>query len=92
MEVNFTDLEQAKVVVPKSDQPLSDVEVVVFNKSIVHDGFEETSNAAGSTDKHRESPRLSGISEVVLSATSKSKELVVGPEAALCDCAVQNEF
>ncbi|CAM6015323.1 unnamed protein product [Sphagnum balticum] len=46
----------------------------------------------GSTDKHKESPRLSGISEVVPSATSKSKEIIVGPEAALRDCAVQNEF
>jgi hypothetical protein len=92
MEVHFTDLEQAKVVVPESDQPLSDMEVVVLNKNIVQDEFGETSNAAGSADKHKESPRLSGISEVVPSATSKSKEIVVGPEAALCDCAVQNEF
>jgi hypothetical protein len=92
MEVHFTDLEQAKVVVPESDQPLSDMEVVVLNKNIVQDEFEETSNAAGSADKHKESPRLSGISEVVPSATTKSKEIVVDPEAALCDCAVQNEF
>jgi hypothetical protein len=80
--------QEAKVVVPESDQPLSDVEVVVLNKNIVQDEFEETSNAAGSVDKHKESPRLSGISEVVPSATSKSKEIVVGPEAALCDCAI----
>jgi hypothetical protein len=92
MEVHFTDLEQAKVVVPESDQPLSDMEVVVLNKNIVQDEFEETSNAAGSADKQKESPRLSGISEVVPSATTKSKEIVVDPEAALCDCAVQNEF
>ncbi len=84
--------QEAKVVVPESDQPLSDVEVVVLNKNIVQDEFEETSNAARSANKHKESPRLSGISEVVPSATSKSKEIVVGPEAALCDCAVQNEF
>ncbi|CAK9221196.1 unnamed protein product [Sphagnum troendelagicum] len=92
MEVHFTDLEQAKVVVPESDQPLSDMEVVVLNKNIVQDEFEETSNAAGSADKHKESPILSGISEVVPSATTKSKEIVVDPETALCDCAVQNEF
>ncbi len=88
MEVNFTDLEQAKVVVPESDQPLSDMEVVVLNKNIVQDELEETSNAAVSADKHKESPRLSGISEVVPSATSKNKEIVVGPKAALCDRAV----
>jgi hypothetical protein len=92
MEVHFTDLEQAKIIVPESDQPLSDMEVVVLNKNIVQDKFEETSNAAGSADKHKESPRLSGISEVIPSATTKSKEIVVDPEAALCDCAVQNEF
>ncbi|CAM6022780.1 unnamed protein product [Sphagnum balticum] len=84
--------QEAKVVVPESDQPLSDMEVVVLNMNIVQDEFEETSNAAGFADKHQESPRLSGISEVVPFATSKSKEIVVGPEAALCDCAVQNEF
>jgi len=80
--------QEAKVVVPESDQPLSDMEVVVFNMNIVQDEFEETSNAAGFANKHQESPRLNGISEVVPSATSKSKEIVVGPEAALCDCAV----
>ncbi|CAM6043244.1 unnamed protein product [Sphagnum compactum] len=83
---------EAKVVVPVSDQPLSDMEVVVLNKNIVQDELEETSSAAGSADKHKESPRLSSISEVVPSATSKSKEIVVGPKAALCDCAVENEF
>jgi hypothetical protein len=92
MEVHFTDPEQAKVVVPESDQPLLDREVVVLNKNIIQDEFEETSNALGSTDKHKESPRLSGISEVVPFATTKSKEIVVDPEAALCDHAVQNEF
>jgi len=92
MEVHFTDLEQAKVVVPESDQPLSDMEVVMLNKNIVQDEFEETSNAPGSTDKYKESPRLSSNSEVVPSATTKSKEIVMDPEAALCDCAVQNEF
>jgi hypothetical protein len=92
MEVHFTDLEQAKVLVPESDQPLSDMEVMVLNKDIVQDEFEQTSNAAGSADKHKESPRLSGISEAIPSATTKSKEIVVDPEAALCDCAVQNEF
>ncbi len=92
MEVHFTDLEQAKVVVPESDQPLSDMEVVMLDQNIVQDEFEETSNAPGSTDKYKESPRLNSISEVVPSATTKSKEIVVDAEVALCDCAVQNEF
>jgi len=92
MEVHFTDLEQAKVVVPESDQPLSNMEVVMLNKNIVQDEFEETSNALCSTDKYKESPRLSSISEFVPSATTKSKEIVVDAEAALCDFAVQNEF
>ncbi len=43
----LTDYEQARVVVPESYQPLSDMEVVVFNKKIVQDKFEETSSAAG---------------------------------------------
>jgi len=92
MEVHFTDLEHAKVVVSESDQPLSDMEVMMLNKNIVQDEFEESSNAPGSTDKYKESPRLSSISEVVPFITTKSKEIVVHPEAALCDCVVQNEF
>ncbi len=84
--------QEAKVVVPESDQPLSDMEVAVLNKNIVQDEFEETSNAASSAVKHKESPRLSGISKDVPSATSKSKEIVVGPKTALCDYVVQNEF
>jgi hypothetical protein len=92
MEVHFTDLEQAKVVVPESDQPLSDIEVVMLDKNIVQDEFDETSNAPGSTDKYKESPRLNSISEVVPSATIKSKEIVVDAKAALCDCAVRIEF
>jgi hypothetical protein len=69
-----------------------DMEVVMLDKNIIQDEFEETSNAPGSTDKYKESPRLNSISEVVSSATTKSKEIVVDAEAALCDCAVQNEF
>jgi hypothetical protein len=92
MEVHFIDLEQAKVVVSESDQPLSNIKVVMLNKNIVQDEFEENSNAPGSTDKYKENPRLSSISEVVPSATTKNKEIVVDPEAALCDCAIQNEF
>ncbi len=81
-----------KVVVLEGDQPLSDVDVEVLNENMIEDEFEETSNATGSTYKHKENPKLSGISEVVLFATSKNKEIVVGPEAVHSDCAVQNEF
>ncbi|CAM6023953.1 unnamed protein product [Sphagnum balticum] len=91
-DVSFTDLERAKAAVPESHQPLSDIEVVLLNKNIVQDEFEETSNAPSSTDKHEERSRLSGISEVISSATTKSKEIVVDPDAALCDCVVQIEF
>ncbi|CAK9195091.1 unnamed protein product [Sphagnum troendelagicum] len=56
------------------------------------DKFQETSNAAGFADEHKESPRLSGISDDIHSTISKSKEIIVGPKATLCDCAVQNEF
>jgi len=90
--VSFTDLKRARAAVPENNQSFSDMEVVVFSKNIVQDEFQETSNAAGFADEHKESPRLSGISNDIHSATSKSKEIIVGPEAALCDCAVQNEF
>ncbi|CAK9253693.1 unnamed protein product [Sphagnum jensenii] len=84
-------LEQTKVVVLESDQPLSDREVVVLSKNIVQGEFEETSNAIGSIDKQKESPRLSGISEAVPFATTRSKETVVNAEAGWCGHADQNE-
>jgi hypothetical protein len=64
----------------------------VLNKDVVQDEFEGTSNATGSADEHEASPIPSSISEVVPSATSISKEIVVDPEVAPSDCAVQNEF
>jgi len=45
--------------------------------------LQETSNTAGLAGKLKESPRLSGSPEDILSATSKSKRIVVGPEVAL---------
>ncbi len=50
--------QEAKVVVPESDQPLSDMEVVVLNKNSVQDKFEETSNATGSTEEPTCSTRI----------------------------------
>jgi hypothetical protein len=92
MEVHLTDLEQAKVVVLESEQPLSNMGVEMLNKNIVEDELEKTSNAPSSTNKYKEGPRLSSVSEVIPSATTKNKESVVDPEAALCDCAIQSEF
>jgi hypothetical protein len=91
-DASFTDLERAKAAVPKNDQSFSNMEAVVLNKNIIQGEFEETSNEAGLADEHEERPRLSDIFEDIHSATSKSKEIVVGPEAALCDYAVQIEF
>jgi hypothetical protein len=68
------------------------MKAVVFNKDIVQDKSEETSNEAGLAEEHEEKPGLSDISEDIHSTTSKSKEIVVGLEAALCEWAVQNEF
>ncbi len=90
--VSFTDLKQARAPVLENNQSFSNMELVVLNKNIVQDKFEETSNVAGLADEHEESPRLSDISEDIHSATSKNKEIVVGPEAALCEWAIPNEF
>ncbi|CAM6029355.1 unnamed protein product [Sphagnum balticum] len=67
----------------------------MMHKKVVHGGsdkFEEISNVAGLADEHEERPRLSAISEDIHFATSKSKEIVVSPEAALCEWAIPNEF
>jgi hypothetical protein len=91
-DVSFTDLKWARDADPENNRSFSNMEVVVLNKNIVQDKFEETSNVAGLADEHEERPRLSAISEGIHSATSKSKEIVVGPEAALCEWAIPNEF
>ncbi len=91
-DVSFTDLKWARAAVPENNQSFSNMEVVVLNKNIVQDKFEETSNVAGLADEHEERPRLSAISEDIHSATSRSKEIVVGPKAALCEWAIPNEF
>jgi hypothetical protein len=91
-DMSFTDLKQAKAAVLENDQSFSNMEAIVLNKNIIQDKFEETSNVAGLADEHEERPRLSDISEDIHSVTSKSKEIVVGPEAALCEWAIPNEF
>jgi hypothetical protein len=83
-----TDLERAKAVVPEKNLLFPNMEAVVLNRDVSQDKFEETSKVAGLTDEHEERPRPSAISEDIHSATSKSKEIVVGPEAALSDCGV----
>jgi hypothetical protein len=90
--VSFTNLERTKVAVPESNQLLSDMKAVMFNKDIVQDEFEETSDEVGLAEEHEEKLGLSDISEDIHSTTSKGKEIVVGPEAALCEWASQNEF
>jgi hypothetical protein len=49
--VSFTDLKRARAAVPENNQSFSNMEVVMLNKNFVQDEFEETSNAAGSTEK-----------------------------------------
>ncbi|CAK9256491.1 unnamed protein product [Sphagnum jensenii] len=75
--------DNVRAAVPENNQSFSDMKIVVHSKNIVQGEFQETSNTAGLTDKLKESPRLSGNPEDILSATSKSKKIVVGPEVAL---------
>jgi hypothetical protein len=74
---NFTELERAKVVVPGSDQSLSDMEIVVLNKNVVEDKSEETSNAVGSADKHKNELQ---DSYTTIEDNERSKELELPEE------------
>ncbi len=63
--VSFTDLKRARAAVPENNQSFSDMEVVVLSKNIVQDEFQETSNAAGSTEEPTCSTRIqSGASSL----------------------------
>jgi hypothetical protein len=91
-DVSYTDLGRANAAVPESNRLPPDMKAVMFDKDIVQDKSEETSDEASLAKEHEEKPKLSDISEDIHSTTSKGKEIVVGPEAALCEWAGQNEF
>ncbi len=77
--------QEAKVVVPESDQPLSDMEVVVLNMNIVQDEFEETSNAAG--DCKVESDGITETPNVTLKrdCSLKMEELCTDPSPFIAE-------
>jgi hypothetical protein len=86
-----TDLERAKAAGPEDDRSFPNRETVMLNRNVSRNKSEEISKVADLTDEHREGSRLSATSEGIHPATSKSKKIVLGPEAPLNDCAVQKE-
>ncbi|CAM6066124.1 unnamed protein product [Sphagnum tenellum] len=58
-----------RAAVPENNQSFSDMEVVVHNKNIVQDKFQETSNATGLANELKESQKVSGNAEDIHSAT-----------------------
>jgi hypothetical protein len=55
-EWKSTSFGQANVAVSQNDQPFSDMEVVMLNKSIIQNEFEVTATTLGFTSKYKESP------------------------------------
>jgi hypothetical protein len=75
--------DDVRAAVPENNQSFSGMKVVVHNRNIVQDEFQETSNTVGLADELKESPRPSGSAEGIHSATSKGRKIVVSPEVAL---------